>query len=133
MGRCEATVFGERCHNYQCTRTGSVKREGRLYCKQHDPVAIEATEKARSAKWERKWAADEKAEKNARRKQKDLERKAALGEKLAEHLLATARYADFGERSLEIDCILMPTARPWAEACWMARDLLAVGKKAGAE
>lgn len=34
---CQARVFGERVHSWQCSRKGTVEREGKWYCKQHDP------------------------------------------------------------------------------------------------
>lgn len=89
MERCEATVFGDRCHNHQCIRTGCVKREGKLYCKQHDPVAVEARQKAREAKWNREWNAKDAAYKKQRTAQKLLERKAAL----VDELMAAAKLA----------------------------------------
>ena len=52
--RCSVTVWDRSgTYNYQCTRTGSVERDGKRYCRQHDPVAVEERTKKRNAEWER--------------------------------------------------------------------------------
>lgn len=41
-------------HNFShslCSRNATVKRNGKWYCKQHDPVVKEAKDAARRAKW----------------------------------------------------------------------------------
>jgi hypothetical protein len=38
-------------HKHRCMREGIVERGGKWYCKQHDPVAIEAKLKAKTAIW----------------------------------------------------------------------------------
>ena len=90
--QCSAEVCGEGqwgvFHPYRCSRKATVEREGKQYCKQHDPVAIEAGHKTRSAKREAKWAAEEKAEKDTDRKQKEVMDKVAIGAELAEAVLA---------------------------------------------
>ena len=90
--QCSAEVCGEGqwgvFHPYHCSRKATVEREGKQYCKQHDPVAIEAGHKTRSAKREAKWAAEEKAEKDTDRKQKEVMHKVAIGAELAKAVLA---------------------------------------------
>lgn len=54
-------------HTYQCTRKAIVFRcvdgyEGELgFCRQHDPVAVAAKNKARNDAWHAKWAAADAA------------------------------------------------------------------------
>lgn len=48
---CSATVFGERVHSWGCTRAGVIDRDGKWFCRQHDPEAVKARQTARSAKW----------------------------------------------------------------------------------
>ena len=38
----------------RCFRRGVVERDGERYCKQHDPVAVEARADARQAQWDAK-------------------------------------------------------------------------------
>jgi hypothetical protein len=40
-----------------CGAAAKVERDGKFYCKRHDPVAIAAKHAARSAKWEAEWKA----------------------------------------------------------------------------
>ncbi len=42
-------------HMHQCLRNGTVQRDGRWYCWQHDSVAKEKRDAERNAKWEAKW------------------------------------------------------------------------------
>lgn len=53
--RCCKRLYGYI--DRHCTRTGVVKREGKWYCKQHDPVAVSARIKKRDAKWQAAWDA----------------------------------------------------------------------------
>jgi hypothetical protein len=55
---CSATVFGPRVHSWGCIRTGVVEREGKWYCRQHDPRAV----KARRDKAEAEYRAERAAE-----------------------------------------------------------------------
>lgn len=48
--RCHATVIDEY-HKYRCTRRGTVERDGKRYCKQHDPVALREKREKRNAEW----------------------------------------------------------------------------------
>jgi hypothetical protein len=67
--RCCASVW-KKGHNswtgrhVQCTRPGTVARDGKLYCKQHDPEAV----KERSAKWDAKYEAERKADEEKSRR-----------------------------------------------------------------
>ena len=60
MAKCSATVWQSRGAGWgstvPCSRTGSVIRDGKHYCKQHDPEAVEAKRRARSAAWDAEWA-----------------------------------------------------------------------------
>lgn len=57
--QCSAIVYGPRVHSWQCCRAGVVTRDGKLYCKQHDPERVEAARLARSQRWREKQTADE--------------------------------------------------------------------------
>lgn len=63
--RCQAT-FMDGYHSRQCSRSACIEREGKVYCKQHDPVAVKARDDARSAKWQARMS--EAARKNKRRR-----------------------------------------------------------------
>jgi len=41
-------------HGYRCTRDGTVERDGKWYCKTHDPKAVEAKANAKNAIWDEK-------------------------------------------------------------------------------
>lgn len=60
--RCVKNVpYGGRSVSFhQCTRLGIVVREGKWYCKQHDPVEVQAKDAIRQKKWEDEWAAKDK-------------------------------------------------------------------------
>ena len=47
-------VQGAR-RGHQCERTGSVEREGKLYCKQHDPVAVKERHNRRNKQFAERW------------------------------------------------------------------------------
>lgn len=40
---------------HQCPRPGSVERDGKFFCKQHDPVAVRSKRAARDARWKSEW------------------------------------------------------------------------------
>ena len=42
-------------HPHQCRKVAVVTREGKLYCKIHDPEYIEAKREAREAEWDKEW------------------------------------------------------------------------------
>jgi hypothetical protein len=52
VSRCCKTLWGPRGNSWQCTRNAVVERDGKGYCKQHDPVAEKARFEARRTKWE---------------------------------------------------------------------------------
>lgn len=67
---CSKTVYSNdrwpRPH--LCTRSGIVERDGKWYCKIHDPISVVEKEAARRAKWEaesavnrKKWALESAA------------------------------------------------------------------------
>ncbi len=50
---CEQVATNGLWNRYhQCTRLGSVTRDGKVYCKTHDPVAIKERHNARDKKWQ---------------------------------------------------------------------------------
>ena len=56
---CAATVwqsYGMKGRLATCSRSASIVRDGKHYCKQHDPEAVEAKRRARSAAWDAEWA-----------------------------------------------------------------------------
>ena len=52
--RCQETVrdLGRWPSYHRCERKGVVEREGKLYCKQHDPVTAENAQKEKMAVWD---------------------------------------------------------------------------------
>ena len=61
---CQSVVkrgIGSWPQSRQCGRLSVVTRDGKPYCQQHDPPAVEARRKAMAAKWDAKWKA-QKAE-----------------------------------------------------------------------
>lgn len=61
---CSATVYGERVQHWGCNRRAVVTREGRAYCRQHDPVAVDA----------------KRAAKNQKHREREMEQRAILDE-----------------------------------------------------
>ena len=57
--RCSREVPGEGrwgvFHMHQCTRKATVERNGKPFCKTHDPVAIKERDDARHREWQEKW------------------------------------------------------------------------------
>ncbi len=54
--RCSGTVSEVGVwHSHQCSRKGVVLREGKWYCKQHDPVAVKKRVEEQRAKYDAKW------------------------------------------------------------------------------
>jgi len=53
---CERVHDSNSPRGYACSRSGVVAREGRFYCKQHDPDAVAARHKARNERWQAEWA-----------------------------------------------------------------------------
>jgi len=53
-GTCSSTVYrGPWSRGGKCSRNGSIERNGRLYCKQHDPVHIAEERKKEEEEWKR--------------------------------------------------------------------------------
>lgn len=52
--QCSATVYGPRVQSWTCQRAASVQRNGKWYCRQHDPVVRKAKDEARRAEWDAK-------------------------------------------------------------------------------
>lgn len=62
LGQCHQRVWGERVDSWCCQKKAVVQRNGKNYCKIHDPEYIAAKDKARQEKWskeaeenDRKW------------------------------------------------------------------------------
>ena len=54
--RCSVTILGERVLSWQCLKMAIVIRNGKAYCKIHDPEYIKAKDKERNAKWDKERA-----------------------------------------------------------------------------
>jgi hypothetical protein len=55
---CVTVIPNERggfAYRHQCTRVGSIERDGKFYCKQHDPVAVKQKQDARFKAWSEKY------------------------------------------------------------------------------
>lgn len=48
---CSATVYGPRVQSWGCQRRGVVQRNGKLFCRQHDPEAVKVRLDKRQAVW----------------------------------------------------------------------------------
>ena len=58
---CQTRVYGSRdVFGYQCKNKPVVERNGKLYCRIHDPIYIEAKRKKREAQWDREWIENQK-------------------------------------------------------------------------
>ncbi|MCK5610845.1 hypothetical protein KAR91_53725 [Candidatus Pacearchaeota archaeon] len=51
---CAPTLSNSYTYTPTCSRRGVVEREGKHYCKQHDPEAIKERRRIRYEKWEKK-------------------------------------------------------------------------------
>ncbi|HUW43583.1 MAG TPA: hypothetical protein VMV95_01300 [Bacillota bacterium] len=52
--QCNKIVYGHLLwHSYQCQKKAVVKREGKFYCKIHDPEYIKIKEKKREEKYKK--------------------------------------------------------------------------------
>jgi len=49
--KCCTRIFGGYRYN-SCSRAGTVERDGKHYCRQHDPIAISEARERRSAKYQ---------------------------------------------------------------------------------
>ena len=59
--RCSANRIGGGFHQIRCSRYGIIKRYGKQYCHQHDPITVAAFNEAREERWQKKWAARDAA------------------------------------------------------------------------
>lgn len=48
---CSATVYGPRVQSWGCQRRGVVQRNGKWFCRQHDPEAVKVRLDKRQAAW----------------------------------------------------------------------------------
>ena len=62
---CAMTSGGAWGFPGQCSRNGKILRDGKLYCKQHDPVRVAAKEKERQDKYDTECEARQKFHKRA--------------------------------------------------------------------
>lgn len=61
LGRCAETVYSRwRFSGVRCAKNAKVVRNGKGYCKVHDPEYIKAKGEARTAKLEAEWASKKK-------------------------------------------------------------------------
>lgn len=51
--RCAKTFWTSNWSHRNCSRKGVIERDGEWYCRQHDPVAVEARRKARYEQWDK--------------------------------------------------------------------------------
>ena len=54
--QCSQTVFGERCDSWTCRKNAVVNRDGKPYCKIHNPEYIKARDIKQRAKWDAEMA-----------------------------------------------------------------------------
>ena len=52
--QCEGKVF-EDYSSHRCRNNASYERDGKWYCKLHDPVAIKEKEAKRAEKWDKEY------------------------------------------------------------------------------
>ena len=82
--QCRGSVhddFGVGFH--QCMSKASVTRNGKPYCKRHDPLRVEKRTEARHRKWQQEWTAKAETQRKAENARKLTERKACIGAELA--------------------------------------------------
>ena len=53
--QCSVRVFGDRGFHWQCERKAIIERDGKLYCKIHDPEYVKAKNIKLQAKWDAVW------------------------------------------------------------------------------
>ena len=76
---CQTRIYGDRVTEWQCQKKPVVTRDGKLYCKIHDPEYIKAKNKARDEKFNSYWA-----DRNAQHELSGAREKATLGLSLEE-------------------------------------------------
>jgi len=86
--QCRGSVhddFGVGFH--QCMSKASVTRNGKPYCKLHDPLRVEKRTEARHRKWQQEWTAKAETQRKAENARKSTECKARIGAELAKAVL----------------------------------------------
>ena len=74
--KCCKLIYGTGTFNSpSCSRSGVIQRNGKLWCKQHDPEKVAARRAAQSAKWE----AEHEAQNQVRRAAVDLAAELGVG------------------------------------------------------
>ena len=66
MPRCDTRIYSE-FRSHPCTRNGAVERDGKFYCRQHDPVAVRQRDDARRVAWAAERNVEEAQRKEAAR------------------------------------------------------------------
>ncbi len=85
MPRCDTRIYSE-FRSHPCTRNGAVERDGKFYCRQHDPVAVQQKRGDRRKALDDKFAAmDAKRKEAARIAALQVDAVAALREIAAGH------------------------------------------------
>lgn len=64
--KCSERIHSGGYYQSTCSRNGKVERDGKWYCGQHDPVAVEERRAARSRRWDEEDARREAVRKEAR-------------------------------------------------------------------
>lgn len=54
---CEKIPYAHGWHFRTCGAAAKTERDGKFYCKRHDPVAVQAKREARDIKWRNEYAA----------------------------------------------------------------------------
>lgn len=67
-----------------CSNPGTLEHEGRLWCKQHHPPAVNAKQKAKDAAWNAKWDAEKREREQKARDAADIPKFRALAKRAAE-------------------------------------------------
>jgi hypothetical protein len=106
-GRCKAMVRGEGSwpHFNQCQR----KHDGVTgYCKQHNPVNVEAAKVKRQKQWESEW--------QARNKKWDDDRRIVAAGKMAPFLVAALKRAQYhleAQEYLDAQAVIRTAIEDW--------------------
>ena len=82
---CSASVYRGGFHRSSCIRNGTVKRDGKWFCCQHDPVKIAERDAKREAAWKKGWAEEEAARRERNRRRAAGERGIELAQWIVDH------------------------------------------------
>lgn len=82
-----------------CSNSGTLEHEGRLWCKTHHPSAVDAKRKAKYAKWDAKWDAENREREQKARDAADILKFRALAKRAAD---ITSSERTVVEQALEI-------------------------------